>query len=239
LASAKRLFYQVRRIVEEHVVHSDCCQLIITGHSLGASAGCLLAMMLRSRYPELVMAKRIQVYAFGPPPVLDYDSAIGASTYVTSVVNQCDIIPRCSLANLEIFLEVLRQVSLDILVSKDIAPTSLQTTSAFLQQLSNDKGGSLWSREELSKAIQTALSMVEVRNPNHLYVPGKLLYMSHDGLQSEPLDDEIKRYSYQVTDGAAASLRIVTMNGYQMLGDHTTASYFEAIESLIQNQHND
>jgi hypothetical protein len=239
LASAKRLFYQVRGIVEEHVIHGDCCQLIITGHSLGASAGCLLALMLRSRYPELVMTNRVHVYAFGPPPVLDYDSAIGASTYVTSIVNQSDIIPRCSLVNLEIFLEVLRQVSLDILISKDIAPTNIQNTSALLQQLSNDKAGSLCSIDELSTAIQTALSVVEIRSPNNLYVPGKLLYISCDESQSKKhLEDGCKQYSCHVTDGASASLRVVTMNGYQMLGDHTTAAYFTTIESFLPKKDN-
>lgn len=238
LASAKRLFVQVRPIIEEKVVRGDH-RLVLVGHSLGASAACLLAMILRSRYPELVHSDRLHVYAFGPPPVLDHDSAIGASSYVTSVVHQSDLIARCSLANLAVFLEFLRMVSSDILTAQGLAPTGPRTTAALLQQLSKgDTGESFWSEEELNDAMAKAQEKVEVRDPDHLYVPGKVHFLESTGdtrpQQSleNPSDMEATRYLCNLTDGTTPSLRVIEMNGYRMLGDHTTASYLAAIAAF-------
>lgn len=240
LISARRLFWQVRPIVEEKIVRGDH-RLVIVGHSLGASAGCLLALMLRSKYPELIQADRLHVYAFGPPPVLDYDSAIGASTYVTSVVHQSDLISRCSLANLTVFLEFLRTVSSDVLVAQDLAPSNPRAAGALLMQLSKgDKGEPFWSEQDLGNALAAARDKVAMRDPDHLYVPGKLLLLEstgnvnpQQGLQN-PSSVGSRRYSCLVTDGSTPSLRVIEMNGYQMLGDHTTASYMAAIDSLAE-----
>lgn len=239
LASAKRLFLQVRPIIEQEVVLGGR-RLVIVGHSLGASAGCLLAMILRSRYPELVDSARLRVYAFGPPPVLDYDSAIGASTYVTSVVHQSDLIPRCSLANLAVFLELLRTVALEVLIPNGLVPTNPLATGALLQQLSKgDKGEPLWSEQELNDAIARANAKIEVRDPDHLYVPGKVHFLTSIGdtpplqAQEGPSDLKSIKYSCTLTDGNAPSLRVIEMNGYRMLGDHLTSSYLEAINFLL------
>lgn len=238
LISARRLFWQVRPMIEEKIVHGDQ-RLVIVGHSLGASAGCLLALMLRSRYPELIQAGKLHVYAFGPPPVLDYDSAIGASTYVTSVVHQSDLISRCSLANLTVFLEFLRTVSSEVVSAQGLAPSNPRAAAALLVQLSKgDKGEPFWSEQDLGNALEKAQDMVAMRDPDHLYVPGKLLFLESTEsinppqVPQKPSAVGSRRYSCMVTDGTTPSLRVIEMNGYQMLGDHATASYTAAIVSL-------
>ena len=237
LISARRLFWQVRHVVEEKIVRGDH-RLVIVGHSLGASAGCLLALMLRSRYPELIQTDRLHVYAFGPPPVLDYDSAIGASTYVTSIVNGSDLISRCSLANLTVFLEFLRTVSSEVVIAQGFAPSNPRAAAALLVQLSKgDKGEPFWSEQDLGDALANARNKVAMRDPDHLYVPGKLILLEstrktypQQGLQN-PSTVGSRQYSCMVTDGTTPSLRLIEMNGYQMLGDHATASYMAAIAS--------
>ncbi|KAI2490388.1 lipase [Fragilaria crotonensis] len=180
LISARRLFWQVRPIVEEKIVRgSSACYC---WPQFGASAGCLLALMLRSMYPELIQADRLHVYAFGPPPVLDYDSAIGASTYVTSIVHQSDLISRCSLANLTVFLEFLRTVSSEVLVAQDLAPSNPRAAGALLMQLSK---GDKVSRSGPNKILPTPWLRhgikVAMRDPDHLYVPGKVLLLESTG----------------------------------------------------------
>ena len=85
-------------------------RLLLCGHSLGAGAAALAAALLRLRFPQLfptvtaddqgkARQNKVHVYAFAPPPVLDHDSAVAASSYCTTIINNADIIPRCSLVN--------------------------------------------------------------------------------------------------------------------------------------------
>jgi len=240
LLSAKRLFAQVRAVIEERVVRGNH-RLLLVGHSLGGSAACLLALILRSRYPVFVNSDRLHVYAFAPPPVLDHDTAIGASPYVTSVVYGTDLIARCSLANLAVFLEMLSTISSEILVAKGLAPIGAYSTAALLGRLSQgDNGEPFWSEDELALAVANAQAKVELRDPDHLYVPGKLYFLEAraGAFSDEEHPDKIvgRAYSCTVTDGTAPSLRVVEMNGYCMLGDHTTASYHAAVGALASAQ---
>ncbi|XP_051878477.1 diacylglycerol lipase-beta [Pristis pectinata] len=71
-------------------------KLVVTGHSLGAGAASILAIMLHTSYPEL------RCYAFSPPGGLlskalsDYSKG-----FILSVVLGRDLIPRLSLPNVE------------------------------------------------------------------------------------------------------------------------------------------
>jgi hypothetical protein len=183
----------------------------------------------------------LHVYAFAPPPVLDHDTAIAASNYVTSIVNNSDLIPRWSLTNLTVFLECLRVVS-DKLQKHGLRPTGPLATAAFLHKLSLGIGGDmLMTSDEISEAMKAARDMVEVRNPDHLYVPGRVLIM-HEHWQDEVVSTGQEYASKPVpdlnhyctlTDGTAEALRSVEIDGYRMLSDHTTAMYYASIESLI------
>jgi sn1-specific diacylglycerol lipase len=52
-------------------------KLIVTGHSLGAGAAVLLAMMLKAQYPE------VKCIGFGPPgSTLDIESCRGKNTFM-------------------------------------------------------------------------------------------------------------------------------------------------------------
>lgn len=77
--------------------------LKLLGHSLGAGTAAIAAILIRNS-PEV--AKRIGTddvtcVAFAPPPILTRDLAISCSSYVQSVVNRHDVVPRASLASFE------------------------------------------------------------------------------------------------------------------------------------------
>jgi pimeloyl-ACP methyl ester carboxylesterase len=154
LIAAKRLFTKVHDKVVQLVVEGEY-RLILTGHSLGAGAVCLLAMLLKSRYPSLVddnvdngsngnggggSSRKMQVYAFASPPVLDHDAAVAAQSYMTSVIHHADLIPRSSLANVAVLLEFLRTIA-QRLIQLDKAPATVQSTAAFLRMLSQGSHG--------------------------------------------------------------------------------------------------
>ncbi|ESO88978.1 hypothetical protein LOTGIDRAFT_106374 [Lottia gigantea] len=67
----------------------DADGLVITGHSLGAGAAAILAMLLRQTYPEL------RCYAFSPPGgLLSPTASKHARDYICSVIVGKDVIPR-------------------------------------------------------------------------------------------------------------------------------------------------
>lgn len=163
LVATKRLADEVQSTVEDLVVGGGY-KLVLVGHSLGAGAASLLAFILRSRIPKLA-DESIQVYAFAPPPVLDHDAAVAAAPFVTSIVNNSDIIPRSSLVNLMVFLEFLRAVS-QRLKEKGLNPTGPRSTTAFLSKLAQGtKGDLLMSFEEVRDAMDAAHDKVELRHP--------------------------------------------------------------------------
>jgi hypothetical protein len=222
LLSTQRLLTQIQATVEERVVRGPL-RLVLVGHSLGASAACLLALLLRSEYHYLLKAETLHVYAFAPPPVLDHDSAIAAASYVTSVVNQSDFVARCSTANLAVLLEVLRTLSTQVLLPQTLAPVGPRSTARLLNQLQNGKP--VWTRQQLAQAVQEAHDKVELRHPDHLYVPGKL-YL---------LQQLKKKYTCNLTNVTAPSLRLLKLNGFKMLGDHTMVEYHAVMDALLYN----
>ncbi|KAL7482745.1 hypothetical protein ACHAW6_008410 [Cyclotella cf. meneghiniana] len=123
LHCAQQLFYEIAPLIEEFAL-SKGYDVVCTGHSLGAGTASLLALLIRGKYPDLVVPRlchdesgnrretteRVRVYAFASPPVLDRASALACRHYVTSVVNNSDIIPRSSLTNLDVLLTMLEAV---------------------------------------------------------------------------------------------------------------------------------
>ena len=71
-------------------------RLRITGHSLGAGCAAILALMLRPTHPNL------RAHCFCPPGcTLSENAAIQCEEFLTSYVNNDDIIPRLSVTSLE------------------------------------------------------------------------------------------------------------------------------------------
>lgn len=83
--------------------------LVLCGHSLGAALACKLGDMLTHRNRDTVSKSiKVRVSAFGPPPCLpsrqrfgqDGGNPGGDYSYITSVVNNHDCVPRWTESNL-------------------------------------------------------------------------------------------------------------------------------------------
>ncbi|KAG8433079.1 hypothetical protein GDO86_017384 [Hymenochirus boettgeri] len=71
-------------------------KLVIVGHSLGAGAAAVLAVMLRNSFPTLIC------YAFSPPGgLLSKDLADHSKNFIISIILGKDLVTRLSLPNME------------------------------------------------------------------------------------------------------------------------------------------
>jgi len=284
LIAAQRVANAVQRTLENFFAGSTNAggvddggyRLKLVGHSLGAGCAALLATVLQSRIPVLLLEDKLSVVAFAPPPVLGHDAAAAAASYCVSVVNNADIIPRSSLANLAVFLEVLKNITRR-LEEMGIAPNGLQSTSLFFKKLLEGTSGELlMTIEEANYIMMAAQEKVMLRDRDYLYIPGRVL-LFHDPWgeaagnneqvegDTEPKNDKGRNINTDnpdeqfsatasnnkdnkkenddshfmpplhctVADGTTAVLRCFEFDGYRMLGDHVTASYYDSIETLL------
>lgn len=254
-------------------------RLRLVGHSLGASVACFVAMILRSRFPSLAttttvaetttstencshnipatsgtssssISAPLHVYAFAPPPVVDHDSALASTTYITTVVNNSDVIPRCSLVNLALWLEVLRSISKN-LIQHGLAPTTPKKLAKFVQHVYGDGGSSSSSKtqgspsplltvEQIWASLQKARTNFPLRHPAHLYIPGKVLLFYQDWAPESKGEQDAQTtredtgtgYKCRVTDGTALALQTLEVDGFRWIGDHTTAAYYRCLSDM-------
>ena len=215
---AQQLFYEISPLIEEFAV-SKGYDVICTGHSMGAGTSALLALLIRGKYPELVvprirksdskttnefvLVERVRVYAFASPPVMDRASALACQHYVTSVVNNSDIIPRSSLTNLDVALTMLEAVR-HKLVDHGMNPSGSKATKdsgdvfrkpknfiasivALFGKLSEGTAGDLlidpielqqvWNDAVADACLGEDEILWDEEGDHHLFVPGKVLVL--------------------------------------------------------------
>ena len=193
--SSQRLAEELLPIIKNLLLPSGY-KIVIVGHSLGAGCAAILSILLRSSIPSLQESDDIlRVYAFASPPVLDLDSAIGCSSFVTTVVNNCDVVPRANVSPLMATMSLLRAVS-KRLREQNLDMSNFQSTIAFLNKVREGKdGGMLMNADEFAIELDNALERADVRDIDDLYVPGKVvvLYDLWDMEQQSELDQQGKQ----------------------------------------------
>lgn len=87
-------------------------ELVLTGHSLGAGAACLLNIMLHENESKIVKGRRIRCFSFASPPVFSAISSIPiAMENCVNYIHQRDIVPFLSLDALRHLLGALNGLS--------------------------------------------------------------------------------------------------------------------------------
>jgi pimeloyl-ACP methyl ester carboxylesterase len=262
IIAASRLADDLTTIVEELLLPNGY-KLLITGHSLGAGVAALVGVILRSRFPALLTddGTLLKVLAFASPPVLDYDNAMDCKAFTTTIVNNSDIIPRSSLSNLVVMLELLKTVNKK-LEEKGLNPKDFNSWAGFVRMLTVNKDGTmLMTVEEVRDTMEAAFEKVELRDPDHLYVPGRVIHLydlwSKQG--AVEVDEKIAKKAQQVNakakegdaaveeeevrtaerlyvgDGASNLLRYIEMDA-RMLTDHLSPGYRSSIKALLSPQ---
>ncbi|KAI2507140.1 lipase [Fragilaria crotonensis] len=247
--SAQRLFAKLELLVEELLFPSGYT-ILVTGHSLGAGVAALVGILLRSRFPTLLDDERgtvLRVVAFASPPVLDCDSALSCEPFVTTIVNNADIIPRASLSNLVVLMEFLKVLD-DKLENAGLKPKDLVGVSQFILNLTKTNSEMVMSLDEIMQGLNQAFDKVDLRDPDHLYVPGKVIHMydmwskeNYGKVEDSSVADETEPNSIkavrtaeraQWTDGTSRALRTIELDS-RFLSDHLSPSYRSSIRCLL------
>jgi hypothetical protein len=84
----------------EHLFIPNCFRIIICGHSLGAGVASLLGVLWKDHCCTRQLDLNLHVYAFGPPPCLSRGICDASKSYISTIINNHDCIPRLSLASL-------------------------------------------------------------------------------------------------------------------------------------------
>lgn len=173
--SAQRLHDELLPVVTNLLLPSGY-KLAVVGHSLGAASAVILSILLRSSIPSL-QSDQLKVHSFASPPVLDLTSALACSSFVTTVVNNCDVVPRANISPVVVTVSLLRAVNRR-LKEKNLDMSNFQSTLAFLNKMTEGEAGEMiMNADEIANEINDALEKTELRDPDHLYVPGSVILM--------------------------------------------------------------
>ena len=220
-------------------------------HSLGAGVAVIFSMILRSRIAALRKDEgdKLKVLAFASPPVVDYKASLNCKSFVTTYVNNADIIPRASLSNLVLLLEFMKVVN-SRLAEEGLSPKGFQSIAAFLKMLSSSKkdGDMIMSADEIREAVDNAFDIVDLEDPDHLYVAGRVIHMYDlwtkenygDKSDYEDVGDDFDVSKKVPTaervyesDGASKALRLIEIDD-RMMSDHMSPGYRSSIRSLLE-----
>ena len=129
-----------------------------------------------------------------------------------------------------------------------LSPRDIKSTAAFAKWLAKGKHGeTLLKTREIRETMDRALSSVEIDNPDHLYVPGRVVHMFDEWSKEGYGDrsdyervkdgfDENKKVPTAekgyVAGGTAKALRVIELDN-RMLSDHMSPGYRASIRSLL------
>jgi len=197
--SSQRLVADLLPMVKNLLIPSGY-KIVIVGHSLGAGCATIVSLLLRASIPSLQTdSDKLKVWAFASPPVLDLTSSRGCSSFVTTIVNNCDVVPRFNIGPFVVTVRLLRAMH------KRLKERNLGMTDLLLKEWlkkshkdleeEDDADEMLMSVEEYVSAITDAISRSDDHDPDHLYVPGKVLMLYDLWEKKQLLEDGRKESS--------------------------------------------
>ncbi|KAM4697444.1 diacylglycerol lipase-beta [Rhinophrynus dorsalis] len=219
-------------------------KLVIVGHSLGAGAASILAILLRNSFPTL------KCYAFSPPGgLLSKDLANYSKSFITSIIVGKDLVPRLSLPNMEdLKKRILRMVincnrpKYQILLrgcwyeifggNPDNFPTELDGRNlASLSQPLLAEQSLVVSRSPSYNTLTEAPILGSPQYPN-LYLPGKIIYIVEDSRSGCLCFSDVKYSAKWSKETSFSSIYISP----RMITDHMPDVVQHALRSLCQEK---
>jgi hypothetical protein len=193
LSGALKLHDNVYEIVKEVGLRA-AYKIHIVGHSLGAGVAALLGVLLRSRANEQLQdPDYLQVWAFACPAVLDKQSSLESKSFITTIVNNNDIVPRLSMSNLTIFYKQL--IDLAKMMQEDNNGKAVRgySGSRLVKSKLKEFEGSTTPMEYLAEFFAESFNAHNEDDRDNLFVPGKVILLYNMMvLSAEDVEEEDK-----------------------------------------------
>ncbi|CAK7304664.1 Diacylglycerol lipase-beta [Vulpes lagopus] len=247
ISQAARYVYQ--RLVNDGILSQAFSiapeyQLVVVGHSLGAGAAAVLAIMLRNSYPQ------VRCYAFSPPRGLLSKSLYEYSkNFIVSLVLGKDVIPRLSVTNLEdLKKRILRVIAhcnkpkYKILLhgcwyelfggSPDNSPTELDggTQGDLTQPLLGEQSLLTHGSPTYSFSSDSPLESPTKYPP--LYPPGRIIHLEEEGTSGR-FCRAAAQYCARWSHESQFSKILI---GPKMLTDHMPDVLMKALDSVVADR---
>lgn len=151
----------------------------------------------------------LEVVAFAPPPILNWEAAEAAAPFITSVVHNDDMIPRSSLSNLVALLRFLAIINTR-LEEKGLRPGGIRGAVQLLKMVlvggldvnGDGQHDTIMTAQEIFAGLNKARSEVDLVNKSnnasgegnsvleqmdHLFVPGRVVFIYEKHVAVEPM----------------------------------------------------
>ncbi|XP_044534920.1 diacylglycerol lipase-beta [Gracilinanus agilis] len=220
-------------------------QLVLVGHSLGAGAASLLAIMLKNSYPE------VKCYAFSPPRgLLSKSLSEYSKSFIISLVLGKDVIPRLSVTN----LEDLKRRILRVIAHCNKPKYKILLRGCWYELFGGDpdnfptelEGG---NQEDLTQPLLGEQSLLIHGSPSynffddspresptrypHLYPPGRIIHLVEDDCSGRSCCCSTSRYSARWATEAEFSKILI---GPKMLTDHMPDILIRALDHVVSER---
>mmetsp|Transcript_12365 Transcript_12365/g.34720 ORF Transcript_12365/g.34720 Transcript_12365/m.34720 type:complete len:449 (-) Transcript_12365:305-1651(-) len=247
-ATAEEMIPVVLPVISGALQRLPGYRLVITGHSLGAGVGSMIALCLRhdadkwgATLPADCIAN-LTVYSFAPPPLLTPLASLSASDTknIYVFVNNLDIIPRCTLRNLEILVNVLKKIDAAtshrdpmLLMKAAVSMAEFEVSEKVADEV-------LQAVQEANKEAHGERAEEKEWLHEQLYHPGQILHL-YPHVTSDPLLEERFRLGlgFSVAEGYRLQrlspdmmARIPVIEGESFVTDHLTENYSKAVLRL-------
>ncbi|KAM9209907.1 diacylglycerol lipase-beta isoform 3-T3 [Dugong dugon] len=241
--------YVYRRLINDGILSQAFSvapeyRLVLVGHSLGAGAAALLALMLKNTYPH------VRCYAFSPPRGLLSKSLYEYSkSFIVSLILGKDVIPRLSVTN----LEDLKKRILRVIAHCNKPKYKILLHGCWYELFGGDPGNFPTeldgvNQENLTQPLLGEQSLLTHSSPAYncsddsplhspskyptLYPPGRIIHLEENG-PSGRLCCSAAQYSARWSHESEFSRILI---GPKMLTDHMPDILMRALDHLVSDR---
>jgi Lipase (class 3) len=225
MVTAKILSDEIFHMVENFFMPNGF-RVVLCGHSLGAGVASLLGILWNGICIKRSLKIDLHVFAFGPPPCVSADSCAATKRFITTIVNNNDILPRLSPESLTSLETILVLVDRRLKICS-LSPRDMSLARQNVVDILKLSPKAILTPEDMPKLSCTCVS---VGDGKALIVPGSVLCMWNHTQDASILG---------VNSPVNGSLLVEGLSIDQsMIVDHTECAYRANLELLVEQTAN-